>query len=720
MTVATRARELIERARRRPGVVALARLASPAAYVEPELLRALRLAVTPALDAGVEADLWFSPLVSSRGPDGMVLDAGVAAELRSQLEVRWRNPRRRRRLRRARRVMARVHRDLSPALALEERIAWLAIAGDRAGIERELERVVAALAGGDRPGLREWIARAWDQLPRLARETRAGWLLRQAAGPAAGRRRLRPAPPPEGLHGLDLAAVLAGVPDVKLGVRRTGDLIEIGEIEGLGAAAILVPDTEPRPLELEWGDEPIPAGDDDVDETEDTRGSEALEVPAGGTVSRQVGEGPVRLRTARGAVYELASQLPSPAEPPVVYLAHALEGGRARPLKATLEEMLEGQGLAVSISGEDLRTGEGWRQELYRRLATCDGALVVLYGSEEVSPYLLRELTILNWRRSLEPEFKLVIVASSDSLSQPSLAPLGLAELQTVEIEDLGMLEQPEVRARIVGGFGRLQAASRDVRALHRVAAESAGLLEAVPAEVVERTRTLQDFDVAAIDLNDAGGGSRFSLASHLVREIPNYGLEVLLRPVNSLVPYLDPGSTRRLIDVLAPLWVPPQAAAQIRAASQRPPGERGFTLVCEYNETVEMYLRRAFLGERPLVLVPDLGPDEWAQDIQRKLRRLLEETLAGGGPISFPPLLKRLRARTRRVPVYVIIEEDLGGTSQAVSRIYPDLTVVVRTPPDGPRVEQFEVIEPQLSPEEEERNLWAIERMRDMDEPQP
>src|SRR5262245_14691442 len=56
----------IESSPRTRRVVDLARYLSLAAWIEPALLRKARLTFLPRSDAGLEADLWFSPLVQSR------------------------------------------------------------------------------------------------------------------------------------------------------------------------------------------------------------------------------------------------------------------------------------------------------------------------------------------------------------------------------------------------------------------------------------------------------------------------------------------------------------------------------------------------------------------------------------------------------------------------------------------------------------------------------
>ena len=55
-------------------VVALAQHVAFAVRVDPALLRAARLELFPASDAGLEADLWLSPMVRFPMPSGITLD----------------------------------------------------------------------------------------------------------------------------------------------------------------------------------------------------------------------------------------------------------------------------------------------------------------------------------------------------------------------------------------------------------------------------------------------------------------------------------------------------------------------------------------------------------------------------------------------------------------------------------------------------------------------
>ena len=61
---------------------------SPAAFVEPALLRAVRLEALPHLGVEAEVDLWFSPLVRDRTTEGMSF-APDAIRLLQQRLLDW-------------------------------------------------------------------------------------------------------------------------------------------------------------------------------------------------------------------------------------------------------------------------------------------------------------------------------------------------------------------------------------------------------------------------------------------------------------------------------------------------------------------------------------------------------------------------------------------------------------------------------------------------------
>ena len=170
----------------------LARAASLAVRVESQLLRRLRLALLPGLDAAAEADLWFSPLVGARDSTSFTWAPGVAAILRAELKQRFaaRDP-----ARRpvdpaiVRQHVVAAHATASPLVQLEEELAWLAFTdAPAAAIERALGRVVRAFEHepGAADDLAAWAMRALPALPPAARATAAAWQLGLAASTRHG------------------------------------------------------------------------------------------------------------------------------------------------------------------------------------------------------------------------------------------------------------------------------------------------------------------------------------------------------------------------------------------------------------------------------------------------------------------------------------------------------------------------------------------------------
>jgi len=285
----------------RPDAIELAAFAALALRVEPELLRVLRLELlAPRVGAAAEADLWHSHLVRSRSPQAIVLDYDVAEVLRNRLSARRADDALWPPVVRARGIVERVHRHISPALALEEEVIWLSVSG--AGVEqidRALYRALAGLASGDRRGLSDWAASAWGRLPERARGSHAGVMMRQIEmarreGPVA----LRSAA--DGDPDLDLAVLLAGSERVRVGVRRNGADVELGDVQRDGAWALSVPDTEPRVVEVLW------TGPDGA--------RQAVDVAiAKHAVERvEVGSGDVQLRNVLDEIYDL----PAPPSDP--------------------------------------------------------------------------------------------------------------------------------------------------------------------------------------------------------------------------------------------------------------------------------------------------------------------------------------------------------------------------------------------------------------------
>ncbi|MGW1954322.1 CHAT domain-containing protein [Streptomyces sp. NPDC001920] len=273
-----------------PGALELATALSFVTRIEPELIRAVRLRLLPHLDVGAEADLWFCEWVSARTPEAIALLPQCLPYLRAGLVGKLEtNPR----LREVADLVAEFHRELSPALFLEEQVTWHSLIGDTDTVGRHLDRVLHALVAENRIGLAGWFAEAWQRLPEQVRATSAAWSLANAARPYAPQ--LDPGTSPD--LGLDAVTPIArAVGEARLGVLRQADGLLLGDVQGEGALAILVPDTRPRVVEV----------------LADTR-RQVVRIAGGAVVRVETGTGTVEVRTGTGDVYVIERARPEPA-----------------------------------------------------------------------------------------------------------------------------------------------------------------------------------------------------------------------------------------------------------------------------------------------------------------------------------------------------------------------------------------------------------------------
>ncbi|MGI3198694.1 AAA family ATPase [Streptomyces sp. GLT-R25] len=280
----------------------LAVVLSTATRIEPELMRAVRIAIRPDLDVGAESALWFGPWAHRNTAQYMAMRPSLLEPLRKRLCEELAGSRAGDAVRKTGEIIFRTHRGLSPVLALEEQVTWAAVLADAGvdtqetgsdpqfAVDRLLERALrtAVETPERREGLRRWFSGAWQRFPERVREAPAALDLFDVLrldGPPAFSAARDPGP--------DRSSHFGGVGDVVLPVRHDGAHVTVGD-PTWPAESVLVPDTQPRILEITH----------DVTAWEQ---AEKVRVPRGGRFSIPVSGVPVYLRTARGVVYQLGA-----------------------------------------------------------------------------------------------------------------------------------------------------------------------------------------------------------------------------------------------------------------------------------------------------------------------------------------------------------------------------------------------------------------------------
>ncbi len=137
----------------------IACLGSLAARIEPQLLRALRLKLSPGAPVTAEAELWFSGLVAERAATGIILDSRYRETLQRLLR------RDRERLDSAYAVIEEMHRDSAPALRIEEELCYRWLAGEVDKARSLLRSLVATIVAPQRTGVSKWASQALVRLP---------------------------------------------------------------------------------------------------------------------------------------------------------------------------------------------------------------------------------------------------------------------------------------------------------------------------------------------------------------------------------------------------------------------------------------------------------------------------------------------------------------------------------------------------------------------------
>ncbi|MFI7504803.1 CHAT domain-containing protein [Streptomyces sp. NPDC049687] len=342
--------------------VDLATLLSTTVRVEPELMRAVRVALLPQADVGAESDLWFSEWAATRSARALVLRLDVQRALRPRLPevlARCASPPGIAPADRLRDLITGCHRHLSPLMRIEEEVLWLLSRdeGDGAGVRRAEEALRSVLRAlveeRGREAIADWIVTVARRLPPRLGRTVTGWQFRSIAS------FLEPdttvgEDAPAHIDCRDAALVVravaasgeAEVPDTRIAVRPVGDALHIGG-DGQGepdTLLISVPATDPVVLELRTGTDgrarPLHVSPD-----------ERVTVP-GCTIA-------TRLVAANGHVYDPFGALRSPSSghasspdpPPTVFLNSASLDSFSRKVRDQVDARLRRLGYDVRDLG---------------------------------------------------------------------------------------------------------------------------------------------------------------------------------------------------------------------------------------------------------------------------------------------------------------------------------------------------------------------------------
>jgi TIR domain len=278
-----------------------------------------------------------------------------------------------------------------------------------------------------------------------------------------------------------------------------------------------------------------------------------------------------------------------------VFVSHSTQDNdTAGAILDAIYDQLTAKKYDVFLDFKILKPGDQWRSELYLRLAECHAAILLLSEKALQSPWVRREIDLLLWRRALGSSVEIIPVLL-DGLQRDKIRSAGFSELESIEFARASGGDasdvQAETIAKIMGRFATLSDGtdSHDKMAdwIKRIAEYLAEIKD--PDPLVEAAKAL---DIPADDLANvmAPVGGRWFIAHQMLGP----GLSGRLGDAIAAVAYkLSEDWLRRLIELVKPVWVDPEAA-RLMLPPRDGPDRMLILLNAVLAETAGQYVERA------------------------------------------------------------------------------------------------------------------------------
>ncbi|MEV2210084.1 toll/interleukin-1 receptor domain-containing protein [Streptomyces sp. NPDC050997] len=250
-----------------------------------------------------------------------------------------------------------------------------------------------------------------------------------------------------------------------------------------------------------------------------------------------------------------------------VFISHS---SRRDPLAGKVRKRVVGElkrrNYRVKVDTYALRGGREWCLQLMRWIAECDVAVVLLNRAALDSSWVLREVNILMWRRSLCPSLRVLPVIVGD-VTTDQLKEKGFSELlplQSVRLpyETGDRMYPGRLAGEVLKEFAGLPDVRHDTDHMRRWIQDVATRLDTVddPKALMATGRALgiEDADLHHLDVY-AGAGE--FLAHHMLATATAAGLR---KGVYEIARSMGGDRLRELITLLTPTWIDADAARRL------------------------------------------------------------------------------------------------------------------------------------------------------------
>lgn len=248
---------------------------------------------------------------------------------------------------------------------------------------------------------------------------------------------------------------------------------------------------------------------------------------------------------------------------PRIFISHSAHEPEAERVLAALVTCLTPK-FDVLVDRQRLIAGQEWRDELFNWMHRIHGAIILFSSCALESDWVRTEASVLSWRRALDrgKSFTLIPVLLSpvkpDDLDAKKFSPMRLTTLQLVESDDAGTICN-----KVLAGLQSLLSAPVPDTPLEKLGRKVAYLLRNIEAaELLNAARAM------GADVTDWSDSSEY--ATLLAREMLERGLPWAMRGIRELDDFLEADETRKLVELIAPVWVSMSAASTIPQIAAR------------------------------------------------------------------------------------------------------------------------------------------------------
>lgn len=330
-----------------------------------------------------------------------------------------------------------------------------------------------------------------------------------------------------------------------------------------------------------------------------------------------------------------------------------------------------------------LRPGDVWRDGIHQALKRCSAAVILLSPEALDSGWVLKETTILTWRRLLGEELLVVPVrlgVSDDDLRTCGFEPSGVLSIQAEVVRD-DAAELGVAVERVVERITDFLPAEIRPRTTTWSSTVQRWLVETAKLLHEQDPRYMTDmFRVLGLDPTDDDrlGEPSLAVANELLVADRDDILDVL-DTLSGVRTAAQKEMLRRAVDML---WVSARAASTIPEVAARRQEPRVIAIDGDAQITGQDYVDRAYCGRLRFGRV--LAPDDSGDGTREQGLARIETLLLDWVPIEDPEELAR--DVRRNGPFYVVLgpTDSRAGVVTELAARYPALTVIALTGKDG------------------------------------